>query len=239
MVTFLVSEKDYKEKNLLYAQSNLLKLAGCSGFKLKCGILGSRSILNLSCPRYYADIVASELKDKLAEIVAINYKYDFFKKNVKVSGLNKNENEILMASLIAADLEDDKRYVYEKLRGLNDFALDGVYNFRLQPLKKKWEDIVSYMPSCFINNQLKDFVRFLLENRKSKSYIENGAVYDGHYRKLNRAQLLDGENLLLLKEIILSNCGEVSIKGDIPKDDEFYIKEFYGDKIEFSDKYYH
>ena len=239
MITYVVSEKDYKESNLLYAQTNLLKLSNQTGFSVDFKVLGSRAILTLNCPKYLSDVVACELKDKIAEIVAINYKYDFFKKNVKVSGLNGDEYEILMASLIAADLEDDKRYVYDKLRDLEELAIDGVFNFRLQPLKKKWVDIVSYIPSCFINSQLKDFVKFLLENKKTKVYVEDGVVYDCHYRKLSRANLLGGDNLQIIREVILSNAGFVNIKGEIPRKDEEFLKEFYFDKIEMVDKYYH
>ncbi len=239
MITLTVSEKDYKENNLLYAQTNLAKLSEQTGFDIKFNVYGSRSVLTLSCPKYFAEIVSCELKDKLSEIIAINYKYDFFKKNVKVNGLNDNEYEILMASLIAADLEDDKRYAYDKLKDLSEFAIDGVFNFRLQALKRKWEDIVSYIPTCFINSQLKDFVRFLLENRKTRVFVDDGCVYDSHFRRLSRVSLLGNDNLQIVREIILSNAGRVSIKGEIPKEDEEYLKEFYGDKIDMTDKYYH
>ncbi len=239
MITYVVSEKDYKESNLLYAQTNLLKLSGQTGFDVNFKVLGSRSILTLTCPKYLKEVVACELKDKIAEVVAINYKYDFFKKNVKVTGLNNEEYEILMASLIAADLEDDKRYTYDKLRDLEELAIDGVFNFRLQPLKRKWIDIVSYIPSCFINSQLKDFIKFLLENKKTKVYVEDGRVYDCHYRKLSRVNLLGGDDLQIIREVILSNAGFVNIKGEIPKKDEEYLREFYLDKIEMTDKYYH
>lgn len=233
MVQITVSEKDYKESNLLYAQSLLASLSAQIGFTLKCDTSGSRSILTLNCPEYYADAVSIELADILAEIVAINYKYDFFKKRVRVSGLSKLEYEILMASLISADLEEDKRYTLDKLRGIKELAVDGIYNFRLQPLKRKWEEIVSYMPTCFVNSQLKDFVSFLIENKHKTVFVEEQRVYDFNYRRLNRAKLLGGDELLLLREVLLSGASQVEIKGNIPSLDEKYLKEYYGDRVYF------
>ena len=52
--------------------------------------------------------------------------------------------------------------------------------------------------------------------------------------RLKRCMLLDGDNIKIIREILLSNCGEVELSGDIPKDDEYYLKEFYNDKIYFS-----
>jgi hypothetical protein len=196
---------------------------------------GSRAVLNVTCDEQFYQLLKCEIADKAAEIVAINYKYDFFKNNVKLAGLNSTEYEILMASLIAADLEEDKKYSYDKMKNAPEIAVDGLFNFRMQPLKRKWVDIVSYIPSSFINSQLKDFITYLLENKKKRVYIDSGKVYDSHYRLLKRSNLLGGGDAVkLVREVLLSNCGEVELIGAIPKDDEYYLKEFYTDKIIFS-----
>ncbi len=238
MIEIQVSEKDYNKSNLYYVKTGIAEITEKMGGKLENIDAGSRSLLKVSCDDYYGEILRVELLDMLSDIVAINYKYDFFKKNIFVNGLSKSEEEILMASLIAADLDDDKKYVFDKLKNLNDFALDGIYNFRLKPLKKKWLDIVSYMPSCFINSQLKDFISYLLENKRKRVYIDNGKVYDYHFKRLKKCDLLGGENLKVVREVLLSNCKEVEISGNIPEEDEFYLKQYYGDKIIFSESNY-
>ena len=55
-------------------------------------------------------------------------------------------------------------------------------------------------------------------------YIDGGKVYDNHYRRLKRSSLLGGENIMIIREVLLSNCGEVELFGDIPKEDEYYLK---------------
>ena len=235
MTRITVTEKDVNENNLLYVQTDMAELFSHAGCKPALKNAGSRCTLSVDCPEYYADIVKAEMADKIAEIIAINYKYVYFRKNVKVGGLSKEQTEILMASLIAADLEEDKRYSFDRIKGLNDVAVDGIFNFRLQPLKRKWEDIVSYMPTCFVNSQLHEFVTYLLENKKKRVYVDDGRVYDSHYRRLSRCDLLGGgDNVRIVREVLLSNCGEIELTGEIPAEDEKYLKEFYNDKIYFS-----
>ncbi len=238
MTQILISDRDYNKKNLLYIQSSLTELFEQAGCKLEIQTVGSRVQLCIECPQYFQDIVLTEVADKIAEIVAIGYKYEFFKGEIKLSGLSETEMEILLASLIAADLDNDKKYAFERYKGLYDIAIDGIYHFRLQPLKKKWADIVSYMPSVFMESQLKEFITYLLENKKKRVYVDSGLVFDSHYRKLNRTELLGGENVKIIREILLSNCGEVELNCDIPKDDEKYLKDFYSDKIYFQNRYF-
>ncbi len=238
MAEITITEMEHNFDNILYLKGNLDELFERTGCVLNSYSSSGRASFSVDCPECYSDIIRAELLDKTAEVIAIKYKYDYFKNAIKLGGLSTTEREILYASLIAADFEEDKRYAFEKLKGENNVAVDGFFNFRLSPLKRKWADIVSYMPTCFVSSQLKDFISFLVENKKRKIFIEDGRVYDEHYRRLKRADLLDGDNVKIVREIILSNCREIEVKGELPEEDEKYIKEFYGDKINFSSKYF-
>ncbi len=238
MAKIYVTDKDINQNNLHYIQNSLSELVSTTMASIMIEKSGSRCVLITDCDDDYKDILAAEIADRVSEVVSINYKYDFFKKNVKVTGLNEKEYEILLTSLIAADLEEDKRYSFDKIKGSYDIVIDGIFNFRLKPLKKKWEDIVAFIPPCFINSQLKDFVSYLLENKKRRIFIEGGKVFDSHYRRLSRASLLGGENIKIVREALLSNCGEIELSGEVPDDDEYYLKEFYHDKIFFHRGYF-
>ena len=93
-------------------------------------------------------------------------------------------------------------------------------------LKRKWTEIIGYIPSSFLQDQLKEFIGFLLENKKKRVYVDCGRVYDSHYRRLKRSTLLDGEEAKITREILLSNCGEIRLSGRLPEQDEFFLKEF-------------
>lgn len=231
-----VSDDAKNEKGVLYLQNVLSEVFCFSGCSIKKEE-GERVSLTINCPDNYLEIIRQEIADKIAETVAINYKYNFFKKNLKVQGLTEVEKEILLASLISADLNEDKKYCFARLKRLSTIAIDGVYNFRLKELRKQWEGIVECMPLVFVRSQLNDFIKFLLENKRKKAYIDGGKVYDSHYRRLKRVNLLDGDCANVTREILLSGCGEIEISGKTSEEDEYYLKEFYGGKIIFSTGY--
>ena len=234
MTDLIITERAYNENNIQYIQTTLSELLGNTGCVVTRSETSGRVILKVSCPEEFVKVVKAEIADRAAEIIAVRYKYELFKKVITVTGLSALETEILYASLIAADFDDDKKFAYKKFSSLNQFAIDGVYHFRLQKLKLKWLDISEYMPRVFINVQLKEFIVFMLEDKKKRVYIDDGKVYDAHYRLLKRSDLLDGEGVKIIREVLLSGGGEVELTGCVSKDDEFYLKEFFGDKIFFS-----
>lgn len=237
MSEITVSERDYNESNLYYVKSAVADILNGTGSRYDVLRSGSRSVFKVECPEGYEETLCAEIADKLADVVAINYKYGFFKEKVEAHGLSDREKDILLAGIIAADLDDDKKYAFDKIKGQSEVAIDGIYNFRLQPLKKKWGEIISYIPTGFPNTGLKEFIGFLLENKKKRIYIDDGKVYDSHYRRLKKSDLLGGGELSVLKEVLLSNCGEIEVSGAIPEGDDKYIKEFYGGRIIFSEGY--
>ena len=201
----------------------------------------NRYELVIDVPSSYRDLVVSEAEDKMADVISINYKYSFFKKNINLSSLKPVESELLLTSLIAADIDEDKRYVVKKLKGFQEYALDGIFNFRMKPLKEKWFDILSYVPQGFQSNQLRDFIIYLIKDKGGKKvYFDEGCVYDKRYNALKRRELLSGDSgeIPIVKEILLSGAGDVELASPLPKIDEEYIKQLYGDRVRFANSYF-
>jgi hypothetical protein len=190
----------------------------------------------------FHDFLKLRLEDKIAEIIAISYKYYFFKNNIKTSGLNEEEFEFLLASLISADFEDDKRFIKNKLKRISIYTIDGFYNFRLNAIKNKWTEIASYIPSYFNSEQLKDFISFLINdnNKGKKVYIDGENVYDKYYNKLDRSSLLQNNFLKgkLITELILSGCDQIELRSKINEYDEKYLKDFYNGRVVFAKNYF-
>ncbi len=233
MSEILITENLQGKLGMEYIKNGLSELTGRSFCNITEEILGDRIVLKVTCEDSFFTAIKYEVIDMVADVIAIKYKYDYFSKVIKVSGLDATQRGILLASLIAADLESDKKYCIGKLKSLDEIAIDGVFNFMLKPLKKKWVDISGYMPSVFISSQLKDFITFLLEDKKEKVYIVEGKVYDSHYKRLKRSKLLGGEEKDIIREVLLSNCGTIELTGKVPESDEKYLKEYYGGKIIF------
>ena len=152
MTTILVTEKQGEKGNLYYVQSSLADVFSYANCTLSVEQVNDRHLLRINCPDEYKDIVCVEVADKVAEVIAIKYKNDYFKNGINIQGLNQIEKEIMYASLIAADLDEDKKYSFDKIKGSENIAIDGMFNFRLGALRKKWQDIIDYIPNCFLNS---------------------------------------------------------------------------------------
>ncbi len=236
-----VTESTLKCKNLIYLQTSLADIVEQINARFDFLNDNNRCEYKISIPDGYFDIFSVELKDKIADIIAVNYKYSYFKRNVKITGLSSLDKEVLLTALIAADIDEDKKYILKKLRAFNEFAIDGIFNFRMKPLKEKWKEIVGYIPSGFTGGQLKDFIGYLLKDKIGKRvYIEGKSVYDKRFNKLSRVSLLgsDSGELKILKEILLSGAGEVELLNPIDRLEDSYLKEFYGDKVTFNPSFY-
>ena len=236
-----ITESSCKSKNIMYIYDNLspiIKQLGCIS-DLRGG--KNRYELLIDVPSSYKELLLSEVEDKISDVISINYKYTFFNKRINSSGLSSLERELLLTALISADVDEDKKYVSKKLKSYQEYTLDGIFNFRLKPLKEKWLDIITYIPPTFQSTQLKDFIVYLIRDKMGKRvYFDGGAVYDKRYNILKRIELLNGDSgeIPIVKEILLSGAGEVELATRLPEKDEFYLKEFYGDRVRFSQSYF-
>ncbi len=176
------------------------------------------------------------IRDKIADVICVAYKYSLFEDKINLRGLSTLHKEFLLSSLISADIEDDKRYIKAKLSFENNYcAIDGFYTFKIKPLIKKWHEITEYIPGYFSERELKEFITFLIkEKRGKKVYIENDKVYDKKYNLLKRSDLIPNANgFKLFKEILLSGAGEIFLKGDLPIKEAEYLKEYFDGKISY------
>lgn len=194
--------------------------------------------LKIKAPEKFADYIRSEVEDKIADVIAVGYKYDCFKKSVPASGLKPFEREILYSALIAADIDEDKRYIVRRTRVFEEYSIGGIFNFRLVPLKRKWEEAASYIPSVFTERQLCEFVRCLAREKRGKRVIvQGGRVYDGNYNLLERSKLLPSlpecSGGGVLREVILSAGGRVEVCSEISDQDKKYLRDFYAGRITF------
>ena len=236
-----ITESSVRYDNLIYVKNALKDITVQINAKTTLQNYKNRCEFIVLVPDEYLEIFLLELRDKLADVIAVNYKHKFFKRKIKFSGLSEIESELLLTSLISADVDEDKKYAVKKLKGFDEYSLDGIFNFRMKPLKEKWREIAGYIPPSFTKAQLKDFINYLIKDKKGKRvYVEGGNVYDKRFNLLNRNQLLtlDSGNLKVIKEVLLSGAGEVELCSPISETDNKYLKEFYDNKFYFNDGYF-
>lgn len=191
---------------------------------------GDRAVLRVRINRREEEIRA-HLRDKIAEIIGVGYKYVFLKDRLNVC-LPKREKKILCAALIAADLDGDKTYIRRKLEPCAEYSIDGFFRFRLTPLLEKWEKIVSYIPAGFASVDLKKFCEFLVGESRRKIYVKGSSVYGENFMRLRRSRLTGEEDTET--EIMLADAGFVYCLGRVEDSVGDFLQKYYAERVVFS-----
>lgn len=233
MIKIEISDLDREEDGVNYVTQTLGALAFDLGGEMQTFKDTSRVGAIVTCPEKYSDLLRSEIENKVADVLAIRHKYSFLKRRFHPAGLSDYQAEILYTAIISADIEDDKRYILRRVRGLENYFIDGVYNFKLKALKNKWKEILAYIPLFFTQNQLFEFVAYLVGEKKGKRVIvKDGNVFDLNYNLLKKSALL-GRGEDVVKEVLLSASGNVQVFSGLTAEQEKYLKGFFGGRIAF------
>lgn len=198
-----------------------------------CGLAddGDRTTLTFRSERKYCPYIRNYTEENIADVIAVGYKYQFFRKRLFLPLLNAEERDILLTALVAADFPEDREYIKKQIKGFGEYCIDGVFNFRLQELKVRWKGIAEYIPSEFASASLESFLDFLIGESSGKVFLKDGKLYDESYRVLNRSALIG--RVTPTREILLSGADNIYCFGTPdPKTKEF-LKKYYKEKVVF------
>lgn len=178
--------------------------------------------------RAYCPYVRKFAEEHMSDVIAIGYKYEYFNRRLPLPMLSKPLRRVLLTALVAADYQEDRAYIAKRLRGYSQYCLDGVFHFRLQELKKRWDGIVEYIPTDMNESATDGFLEFLVEDGEGKLYVKSGKVYDSEYRPLSRSLLTGVESVV--GEIILGGAERVYCFGETDNETRVFLKKYYGKK---------
>lgn len=195
------------------------------------GCDGDRTRVEFRIDGKYCSYVRRATEANLADVLAIGYKYRFFQKRLPLPMLSKAEKSILLAALTAADYKEDYAHVFSRVRGFQEYAIDGVFNFRLTDLKERWADVSSYVSPDFNGVYLESFLSFLIDEGQGKAYLKDGKVYDNDYRVCQKSRLF-GE-YSIIGELILTGAKKV-LCYDEPSDEVGrFLHKYYKENAVF------
>ncbi len=192
---------------------------------------GDTTVVAFETEKKYCPYVRRFTEDNISDIIAIGYKYQYFQKRLTLPLLNEQEKRLLLTSLAAADLKEDREIVAEALSGAEQYCLDGFFHFRLQELQRRWDGIAEYIPTDFGKQSLEGFVSFLVEDGEGKIFLKDGKAYDETYRALSKSALT-GESSLI-GEILLLGAERVYSFGKTDKETEEFLRKYYKGKVIF------
>ncbi|MBE7085565.1 MAG: hypothetical protein E7366_00220 [Clostridiales bacterium] len=179
----------------------------------------------------YCPYVRKFAEENIADVIAVGYKYAYFDKRLPLPMLTKMQRRLLLTALVAADYKEDRAYVARRIRGFEKYCLDGVFHFRLQDLKKRWDGIVEYIPTDMGEASMEGFIEFLAEDGEGKIFLKDGKVYDEKYRLQSKSLLTGVESAI--GEILLGGAEQVYCFGKTDDDTRAFLRKYYGDKAVF------
>ncbi len=192
---------------------------------------GERASLEFSAEKKYSPYIRKCAEENIAEIIAIAYKYAYFKEILCLPLLKEEEKDTLYCSLVSADFLEDRTYIKSRMEGVEEYCIDGTYHFRLSELKKRWSKIAEYIPTEFDSFSLENFVDFLVEEGENRVFLKDGFLYDEEYKPLTRSCLIG--KMDLRREILLSGAGQVYCFGKPKEGIGEFLKKYYKEKVVF------
>ena len=185
----------------------------------------------LKTERAYCPYVRKFTEENIADVIAVGYKYAFFDKRLPLPLLPTESRRLFLTALVAADFKEDKAYVIRRLRGCNNYSLDGVFHFRLTELKKRWEGVLEYVNAETGSVAVDNFLEFLTEDGEEKIFIQEGKAYDKDYRLLTRSALTGKSSIT--GEIMLGGGGKIYCFGEVDGETERFLKKYYDGRAVF------
>ncbi len=189
---------------------------------------GDCARLQFTAEREYCPYVRKFAEEHIADVIAIGYKYEYFTRRLPLPMLTKPQRRVLLTALVAADYKEDRAFIRKRIRGYSQYCLDGVFHFRLQELKKRWDGIVEYIPTDMGESATDGFLEFLVDDGEGKLYVKSGKVYDSDYRPITRSLLTGVESVV--GEIILGGAERVYCFGETDGETRAFLKKYYGKK---------
>lgn len=192
---------------------------------------GECTSIAVKAERAYCPYVRRFAEEHIADVLAVGYKYEYFRSRLPLPVLTPQQRRVLLTGLVAADYKEDRAYIQRRLRGFSSYCLDGFFHFRLQELKKRWEGIAEYVPTDMGERAADGFLEFLAEDGEGKLFIKAGKVYDEEYRPLTRS-LLTGVGSVI-GEILLGGAGRVYCFGETDGETRAFLEKYYKEKTVF------
>lgn len=192
---------------------------------------GDRTSVVFQAEGKYCPYIRKFTEESVADVIAIGYKFRYFEQTLILPFLSEEEKDFLFCALVSADYLEDHAYVREKLKGHDEYCIDGTFHFRLAPLKERWKKIAEYVPKEFNQSSLESFIDFLVGEGENKVFLKDGKLYDEDYRALEKSALLGKRTII--REILLSGAGNVYCFGDTEKSTELFLKKYYKEKVVF------
>ena len=208
-----------------------IKLRALDGV-VASGDNGRRVEISVACESDRRARAEKIIRQTLVEMYLTVVKYEYLAGVLKIPGLSSGGFKLLLHTLVVFDCEAESELVEQSLVLKDCLALDGFFYFRLDELKKRWDEIVQLASSNSIylsrEETLNELLKFLMSAVAPKIPKLSVLSVDNRYHVSGRFQNSDFEFRFLSPDkllIYLINAAplELTLDGEFP-DKQVYRK---------------
>lgn len=186
--------------------------------------LGNTSSLAIGCEQKHKRQIEGVLRMVLCDAVCEKMKFDFLKKHINLIINDEKLFDAFVKVYTYFDSEIERKIVLRSLFFSKKIVLESFLDFRLQPLRKKWEEMCNLTNSnsnLFLQSEtFIELLKFLISNLESKSDclvldLENGCnLYEEKGNKIFALQSFDIEDDINIVTSVIELCpNKIKIMG--------------------------
>lgn len=127
------------------------------------------SYLSIACDEMYMKPLKDDLLCLVGNVFSLGYKNQYFREKLHIDSDSDLLTDSLINTMCIFDSNLDKKAVTKSLTkcGFDVLGLDGYYNFRLNELKEKWNEIIDLSNANDIiltqERTMREFLKFLID----------------------------------------------------------------------------
>ncbi len=114
------------------------------------------------------DFVKSIIKDTIADLILLFYKYDSFAECINIGGYGL-AGYALLGAVLSFDRKNEKRLIVDCLEDFqNELNIEGFYNFSLDIIRERWNDFAQIVQrlfeECDNENDVFELISFIMSS---------------------------------------------------------------------------
>ena len=139
----------------------------------------------IACNHYEKNRLIIALQDVISQVICFFYKKNFLMQNLKINIVDNVSREAYISALLYFDIETDNYIVNKYLEIDKKINIESFFNFRLQPLKQKWQELVEISNQneiyLYKDDTFLELIKFLIDNIEVKNDAVNIMPLDKSY----------------------------------------------------------
>ncbi len=178
----------------------------CDGI-LTCLDKGLFTHILIACNKFEKNRLQLVLQDIITHVICYFYKKNYLLSNLRIKIADKISKQAFISALLFFDNETDN-YIVNKYLEINDkINLSSFFNFKLQSLKQKWQELVDIANEneiyLYKDDTFLELIKFLVDNIEVKNDVINimsvdksYAIYDAKFDAIKCPNDMDEEKLV-------------------------------------------